>query len=199
MNDDYSQAGQDLFVLSFFEEGYHGTFVDVGCWLPKRLNNTLRLEERGWRGVSFDVKDFSNEWRGRKTPFVLADALSCDFKDLFDQMRLPLVIDYLSLDVEGVGSRFHALVNVFRSGREFKIITIEHDAYRKGHIDLERNPQREFLRDVGYFLLCANVMITPNPFEDWWVHPNYIDKEVHLDLLSDGLDYREILKAALSA
>ena len=36
----YSQAGQDEFVLSQFNEGYVGTFIDIGCRLPYEINNT---------------------------------------------------------------------------------------------------------------------------------------------------------------
>jgi hypothetical protein len=192
----YSQAKQDKFVLSFFKEGYSGTFVDVGCWMPDEINNTLLLEEHGWYGVSFDITDMSNEWKLRGTPFVCANALTCDFKKLFEENLIPKVVDYLSLDVEGDGDRYNALVNVFKSGYEFKIITIEHDAWR-GYNETERKPQREFLNELGYFLLCSNVAgkrVPFNPMEDWWINPKYINKEEHMILLSESLSCDEILE-----
>ena len=191
----YSQAKQDKFVLSFFKEGYSGTFVDVGCWMPDEINNTLLLEEHGWYGVSFDITDMSYDWKLRGTPFICANALTCDFKKLFEENLIPKVVDYLSLDVEGDGDRFNALVNVFKSGYEFKIITIEHDAWR-GYIETERNPQREFLNKNGYFLLCSNVAgkrVPFNPMEDWWINPKYINKEEYMILLSECLSCDEIL------
>ena len=192
----YSQAKQDKFVLSFFKEGYSGTFVDVGCWMPDEINNTLLLEEHGWYGVSFDITNMSNEWKSRGTPFVCTNALTCDFKKLFEENLIPKVVDYLSLDVEGDGDRFNALVNVFKSGYEFKIITIEHDAWR-GYTETERKPQREFLNKNGYFLLCSNVAgkrVPFNPMEDWWINPKYINKEDHMILLSESLSCEEILQ-----
>lgn len=192
----YSQAKQDKFVLSFFKEGYSGTFVDVGCWMPDEINNTLLLEEHGWYGVSFDITNMSNEWKSRGTPFVCTNALTCDFKKLFEENLIPKVVDYLSLDVEGDGDRFNALVNVFKSGYEFKIITIEHDAWR-GYTETERKPQREFLNKNGYFLLCSNVAgkrVPFNPMEDWWINPKYINKEEHMILLSESLSCEEILQ-----
>lgn len=192
----YSQAKQDLFVLSFFSENYSGVFVDVGCWMPDRINNTLLLEENGWYGVSFDITDMSNEWKIRKTPFICTNALTCDFKKLFDENLIPKVVDYLSLDVEGNGDRFNALVNVFKSEREFKIITIEHDAWR-GYTETERKRQRDFLNKHNYFLLCSNVAgkrIPFNPMEDWWINPKYIDKEEYMVLFSESLSCDEILE-----
>ena len=98
----------------------------------------------------------------------------------------------MSLDVEGNGDRFNALVNVFNSGYEFKIITIEHDAYRGFELS-EREKQREFLLSKGYFLLCSNVFLSGNPFEDWWINPKYIDKNKSMRLFSESLPYSEIL------
>jgi hypothetical protein len=189
----YSQVGQDQFVLSFFNKNYKGTFLDVGCWMPDEINNTLRLEENEWYGISIDITNMSKEWKIRKTPFICMNALKCDYKKLFEKYSMPKVIDYLSLDVEGNGDRFNALVSVLKSEYEFKIITIEHDAYR-GYDLTERQPQRKFLSDMGYFLLCSNVLCSGNPMEDWWINPKYINKENYIKLSSESLSYGEILK-----
>jgi hypothetical protein len=61
MLEKYSQAGQDKFVLSLFNENYEGTFVDIGCSVPKIINNTLLLEENGWYGISIDLENFSEQ------------------------------------------------------------------------------------------------------------------------------------------
>src|SRR5208337_1406015 len=128
----------------FFNNEYKGTFVDVGCWMPDKINNTIMLEEHGWSGISLDIVDMSNEWKIRKTPFICANALTCNYKKIFNEQQIPNVIDYLSLDVEGNGDRYNVLVKIFESESDFKIITIEHDAYR-GYEKTERERQREFL------------------------------------------------------
>jgi hypothetical protein len=170
----YSQAGQDLFVMSLFEKEYKGFFVDIGCSFPIELNNTLLLEKIGWDGLSLDIEDLRLEWNIRNTCFVQANALTCDFKQLFDLYKVPMLVDYLSLDIEGNGLRYEALVNVFKSEREFKVITIEHDVYR-GYELTERKRQRDFLQQRDYFLLRPDVsLLEGSPFEDWWINPKYV-------------------------
>lgn len=166
----YSQVGQDRFVLSMFPKNHKGFFIDIGCQLPNGINNTLLLEENGWDGISFDIVNYSKEWeKERKTKFVCADALSCDFS----KYKLPKVIDYLSLDIEGDGSRVAALKRILNCGFVFKIITIEHDSYR-GYEKTERDPQRELLTQAGYHLFLPDVSDHGLAFEDWWIHPEYI-------------------------
>ncbi len=193
MNEDYSQAGQDKFVLSLIKNNNQNTFVDIGCWLPKRLNNTLMMEEAGWRGVSLDITDLRKEWEIRNTPFILGDALEINYTELFNNHKLPDVIDYLNIDIEGNGSRFKVLEKVFQSGRSFKIITIEHDSYR-GYTQTETIPQRNFLSSMGYELVCEDVCLGGNPFDDWWVNPKYIDKNDYKHLISKKLDYSQIME-----
>ena len=71
----YSQVGQDLFVLSLFPKGYEGIFLDFGCQEPKKINNTLLLEEHGWLGFSFDIVDYSEQWETRQTLFICTSYL----------------------------------------------------------------------------------------------------------------------------
>ena len=159
-----AQARQDEFVLSLIDKG---TFIDIGCYHPEKFNNTYLLEQHGWVGIALDIFDFSEMWLSRTTPFIWADALTYDYSDL------PQLIDYLSLDVEGEGDRFKVLQRVMFA-RDFKVITIEHDIY-KGYEKTEAEPQRKLLTELGYHLLCKNVMADTRPFEDWWVNPKYLD------------------------
>lgn len=193
MIETYSQAGQDIFVMSFFENDYKGTFVDVGCYMPKNINNTYLLEKNGWYGVSLDIQDLSVEWKSRECPFVSMDALACNYNDLFEKYNLPKVIDYLTLDIEGDGLRYSALLKIFEADYEYKIITIEHDAYRN-YEDIEREKQRQFLIRKNYYLLCSNVKLSGNAFEDWWINPKYFNPEKYKHLICEGLEYSEIIK-----
>lgn len=79
----YSQFGQDIFVLEVLGNNYAGSFVDIGCQRPYEISNSLSLEERGWKGVAIDIIDYSREWISRKTQFLCLDALQCDFYDIF--------------------------------------------------------------------------------------------------------------------
>ncbi len=192
----YSQAGQDLFVLSLFDKAYKGTFVDVGCQLPVKINNTFLLEKNGWTGLSLDIVDYSKEWEVRKSKFVCGDALTSNFKSLFVENKLPKVIDYLNIDIEGDGLRYLALVNVLESNHEFKVITIEHDAYR-GFELTEREPQRRILKEKGYFLLCSDVVNGNKPFEDWWISTKYFNESDYKNYKCSNTHYLDILKKGI--
>ena len=181
-----SQARQDDFVLSLINEG---TFLDIGCYLPEKFNNTHLLEQHGWTGLAIDIVDYSEEWQRRTTPFICADALECDYNILL--WESPHVIDYLSIDVEGEGDRFAVLERVMKS-REFKIITIEHDRYVKGYTGSEAKPQRDLLTKLGYFLLCEDVKADTREFEDWWVNPKYVSNFMRYK--SKGLHCNKIMR-----
>jgi hypothetical protein len=133
----------------------------------------------------------------RVTPFIQADALARDFAALFAEYGLATPIDYLSLDVEKKGERFAALKNVLASGLEFKVITIEHDAYQPGFAEAERQPQRALLTSLGYQLVCADVHCGNNKaFEDWWVHPGHVPESRFTPFRCDYKGHREIFRAA---
>jgi len=171
----YSQIGQDGWILSLFPEGYKGFFLDVGCYLPDFINNTLMLERNGWRGLAFDIVDYSRQWQERKTPFICTDVLKCNFKSY----GIPQVVDYLSLDVDfPAGIMYQMMDKLLKLGYEFKAITIEHNLYLgKEYDEKERQPQRELLTSCGYILAESDLMADDglnNPFEDWWINPKYL-------------------------
>ena len=60
---------------------------------------------------------------------------------------------------------------------KFAIITYEHDHY----IDMTgmyRDKSRNYLTSLGYELVVGNVASTKAaPFEDWWVHPDLVDRK----------------------
>jgi hypothetical protein len=186
-----SQTGQDLFVLHLIDSSEQRTFVDVGCHKPFIINNTALLEECGWYGISIDIVDFSDEWSHRKTPFIIKDALNTNYEELFLEHKLPKVIDYLNVDIEGDGARYKALAAVMESKFEFKVMTVEHDLYR-GYYETEVVPQRKLLNSLGYNLVCSNVCSSSNPYEDWWINPKYITKNIEY-LKCDNLEYVDII------
>lgn len=173
----YSQAGQDIFVATILNKP--GTFLDLGCSLPKKINNTMLLEELGWTGISVDIIDYSAEWEVRKTKFLRHDCLNIDLKKLLEENFNNEIIDYLTLDMEKIGDRFRLLEKAISTGFKFKVITIEHDAYiNKSYEELERDKQRILLESLGYILICKDVSQKQFPtsyFEDWWINPEFID------------------------
>jgi hypothetical protein len=188
----YSQAGQDEFVLNLFGKDHKGFFVDVGCGLPDEINNTLLLEENGWSGISIDNENYADQWKSRNNAFICEDALNCNYNEIFEQHQMPKVIDYLSLDIEGEGSRYKALERIMQSEYEFKFMTVEHDVYR-GYYISEAFHQRSLLTKMEYVILCCDVRNGIYPFEDWWINPKYFKKSDYIDYVCSFLDYNEIL------
>jgi hypothetical protein len=176
----YSQCGQDLFVYSLMK-GTTGKFLDLGCYLPKKINNTYLLELNGWDGISIDIKDYSEEWKERKSKFIQADCMNSDFDNLLKNHYKENVIDYLTLDMEKRGERFKLLEKVLNTNYEFKIITIEHDSYLgEDFVKSEKVPQRNLLTSKGYKLVGSDISHSVSPtlfFEDWWINPKYFSED----------------------
>jgi hypothetical protein len=170
----YSQVGQDKWILSLFPKGYKGFFMDLGCNDPQVINNTLLLEEQGWEGVAFDITDLEKEWVNRNALFICADVLSYNFLNI----GLPMLIDYVSVDIDAIGSNHQIMKTLLDLGFEFKAITIEHNLYISEEFNQrERLPQRELLLSKGYTLAYRDVMDDDgqfNKFEDWWINSKYI-------------------------
>ncbi len=51
----FSQFAEDISISRIFPKNYIGIFVDVGCFHPKKYNNTWTLYKRGWTGVNIDI------------------------------------------------------------------------------------------------------------------------------------------------
>ena len=57
--DSYSQAGEDIFINSYFKNINNGTYIDIGCFHPIMHSNTARLYDRGWKGINIDINQTS--------------------------------------------------------------------------------------------------------------------------------------------
>jgi hypothetical protein len=190
MNQWYSQAAQDRFVNEVLikpERMLTGTFLDIGCCHPSELSNTLGLELRGWHGTLVDIDPGAVELcrELRKSPAILADSTKLDFAEYVEP-----VVDYLSLDVDG--ATLATLENLLRARVRFRVITIEHDAYRFG--DAPRSAMRQLLFQRGYDLVCADVCSAEGyPFEDWWVLPALLKTAEYERFRCEGKRWTEIL------
>ena len=163
------QAQQDIFVHDRL--GDTGTFLDIGACEPKDLSNTYALEQVGWTGTLIEAgPEQCARLRAQRTARVIhADATKVDWAALYPS---PVLIDYLSLDIDD--ATLPCLQRMPLIGKlRFKIITIEHDAYRLGNGP--RDAMRAILSAAGYHLERADVCSAQggptNPFEDWWVLP----------------------------
>ena len=166
----YSQVGQDLFAWETAGKTDFGTFLDVGCHDGNHHSNSLALEEIGWKGLLLDMFHYPGI-ETRRSPLVIADALTVDWKALIGEHFTKSFITYLSLDVDE--STTEVLERILATPAAFGRITVETDVYRLG--TKFRDRQRKLLRGLGYRLHTGDVPVGPGPwgkggpFEDWWI------------------------------
>lgn len=178
----YSQVMQDMFVLCMTDGQVNGTFVEIGAADPFKGNNTALLEKQfGWKGIAveYDEKFIENYSSNRSTRLYHDDALTLDYKKLFDRnFKDTNIIDYLQLDIEPSRKTLQCLKMMPFDDYKFRVITFEHDYYVDPVREV-REESREFLRSKGYVLVVHDV--SPDGvcnFEDWWVHPDYVRPEI---------------------
>lgn len=196
----YSDAKQDEFVaniLNFKENGY---CVDIGSCHSIYSNNTFAFQDLGWTSLSVEIESRYNDSypSTRKLGTHLNEnALKVDYKKEFEENEFPQTIDYISIDIDTLST--NVLKFIPFDEYTFKVITIEHDAYLHG--DQYRKPQREFLEEKGYLLLCSNVYVEQDgyygkeyPFEDWWIYPDCFDSNLIDQIKSESLLPSKIIK-----
>ena len=178
IENNYSQAMQDMFVLTMLDGKKNGVYVEVGADQPKVINNSYLLEtEFGWSGVSFELDEDKVEYFNsiRKNKCVCADATDYDYESLFNERNYPKQIDYLQLDIDPAEGTLEAMKKIPFSDYRFSVITYETDVYSSGP-DIQ-DEEIAFLKERGYQLVVRNVRNENNPFEDWWIDPNIVSEE----------------------
>ena len=188
----WSQSMQDMFVLMVLDGKKNGVYVELGADLPRIINNTYLLEsEFDWAGVSFEYDAekvaFFNTIRRNKC--ICTDATTFDYKFLFEERNYPKQIDYLQLDLDPAEGTLAALKHLPLDDYRFTAITYETDVYRAG-ADVQ-DEEIEYLKSYGYELVVRNVANEGNPYEDWWVDPNVVDRAIIDKLKMDGRRAKE--------
>jgi hypothetical protein len=168
----YSQewTAQDQFVAETLEFKKDGTFLDIGCHHYKSISNTYYLEnELNWRGIGVDIEcHFEQGWIDNRpnSKFVCGDAVTMDYDVLLKQNNMPLVIDYLSVDIEPPLLTFAALKKLFETDYVFGVVTFETDFYRE---QSTRDESRELFKQKGYVFIKEL-----NSQDDYYIHSTYI-------------------------
>lgn len=171
----YSEAYQDMFVLSMLDGKRNGTYLEIGAGSPFYGNNTVLLEQTfGWRGFSVDIGDFAVSSE-RKNPCIIKNALEIDYHELLPALGND--IDYLQIDCDPPSVTYDILLAIPFDKFRFRVITFEHDYYADDTKSF-REKSREYLRSKGYQLVVSDV--APDEwrnYEDWWVHPEIVDQK----------------------
>jgi predicted GH43/DUF377 family glycosyl hydrolase len=181
----YSQSYQDMFILSILKGKKNGTYLEIGSADPFYGNNTYLLESQfGWEGQAIEILSHEVEKynKSRKNKAMLKNALEVDYDDLLGEMsnyyQNDNCFDYLQVDCEPPIISFEILKKIPWDKYKFAVVTFEHDYYA----DLEktiRDDSRAFMRKNGYVLVAGNVSMNNFcPYEDWWVHPSLVDKDI---------------------
>jgi hypothetical protein len=191
----YSQAFQDLFILSSLNGKRNGKYLEIGSHEPQEHNNTYMLEKQfDWVGVSLDIDgNMVRKFNGiRNNKALLLDATKADYLSILDQKNLGTDWDYLQLDCEPSINTFLAMSLIPFDKYRFAVITYEHDYYCD-ETKSYRDRSRRYLRSMGYELVVSNVSVDhKSPFEDWWVHPSLVD----MDRISNMISLNDITEAS---
>jgi len=169
----YSQTLQDVFALLCNDYKTEGICLDLGSSGPyKHCNNTLLLQLFNWKSFSVDIEENSEDWS--KFPNNKFYKKNCTSKEDMDSVffDLPPLIDFLSLDIDGATLACLKLIDLDKY--KFKCICIEHNKYL-GDRGTQRFEQREILQKAGYILILKNWGTANFPYEDWYIHPNFVD------------------------
>lgn len=177
----YSEAYQDMFVLSMLNGKKKGTYLEIGAGGAYYGNNTALLEKQfEWTGVSLDISEqfVAEHTKERSNPCLLKDATTINYETFLKGLNLPENIDYLQLDCDPPDITYKILLSIPFETRRFAVITYEHDFYCDSTKSY-REKSRKYLEAYGYRLVAGN--IAPDQwrnYEDWWVHPDLVDAEI---------------------
>ncbi len=175
----YSQAFQDLFVLSVLDGKKSGTYVEIGGDHPININNSYLLETQyGWKGISLELNSQKVEYYNsiRKNCCICSDATEVDYNQIFSDHNLPNIIDYLQVDIEPSWQTLRSLKKIPHDKYRFSVITFETDLYKDGPEASEEC--HEILTKYGYELIVKNVANEGFSYENWYVDPNVVGREI---------------------
>jgi hypothetical protein len=195
MIETYSQIFQDLLALKFTNFKKNGFYVDIGCGFPSYINNTYTLEKNyGWRGISLDINDQSNSsigfggesldgksWKQLRNSemHVIENALTVNYKELFQKHNAPLTIDFLSIDLEPPQLTLDCLYKIPFSDYQFNFIAFETDEYREGGKN-RRDTSRKYIENLGY-----NFIGNISKQDDFYIHNTLVNEKTQLLNLED--------------
>lgn len=191
----YSQAFQDLFVISVLDGKRNGSYLELGASYPAVISNTFLLEKYfGWKGIGIDLNESTVKQHQnlRNNPCYLMDALSADYKELLAEFEER--IDYLQVDVcvdDDSTYNFLALERVLNTGKKFNVITFETNVYQVGTSIQKKG--HDLLASLGYSRIAKDVVFNGEIFEDWYVDLSTVDWNIAKKFVSDGTHCQDIM------
>jgi hypothetical protein len=189
-----SQAGQDLFVYAVTQT-LQGTFLEIGGCDPEVINNTYELERLGWSGYSFDIDpnlSYPFFTKRKNCQFIVADVTKFDWNRFIQENNLlNKTIDYLSFDVDDAS--LPTLRRFPFDKLKFNVMTVEHDRYRFGQAVADE--MRNIIQPHGYELICRDIQDQGLPYEDWYVHKDFLQAHPHVEQFrANNVNWREVIQ-----
>lgn len=182
--------------------GRSGYYVDIGAGNGEGepcASNTAWLEEVGWTGMLIEyMPNYCQEaCRFRpKSLVVQANAFTLDYKKVFEELKVPKVIDYLTIDIDPTPQIQDPNTNVLSKfpfdEYDFKFLTIEHDLYNP-HGLFQKASLDNYMKDKPYKMIVENVALAfagKKYLEDWYINPKYYNDYLVKDV--ENLYYKEI-------
>ena len=182
-----SQIGQDEWVLRTLNYKRGGYFLDIGAFDGVQISNTWYMEKNlDWTGICIEagaenykglvknrnctclnlalfnknsIVEFAENWTVGKIG-AGQSIVSITFPKLLKKYNVPKVIDYISLDIEGM--EYEVLKLFPFKSYHVNCWSIEYNAYEDGGV--MRDKIRELMKD--YILVPSG-----HDFEDWFVNP----------------------------
>lgn len=197
------QALQDKWVCEFFNFKREGFFLDVGAMDGFTSSNSYVLEkELEWKGICVECQDIHlGKLKKNRSCEIIEKAVwkangmfsfnphtssisstfypgppveTVTFEWIFSHYNIPNIIDYISLDIEGV--EYDALTKFPFNTHQSILWTIEHNLYLKNDPTL-KNQIKQIMLANDYIIAQENVSCADSnngPFEDWYIHKNYV-------------------------
>lgn len=206
------QILQDAFVDGILNINF-GFFLDIGAGTGglrgnpiNFYSNTYFLEaKRNWQGIAIDYDknyiDFAKTQRNCHC--ICADLMQININDILKNLKAPSVIDYLSFDVDDATDKVFEELDF--NEYKFKVITFEHNIFQasvnsncpenhKTKVKKLYEYSRLKFKSLGYHLICSDVVLSDyGPLEDWYIHPDFFDKNEKL-ISFVGLNCNDIIK-----
>lgn len=177
----YSEAYQDIFVLSMLNGKRNGTYLEIGAGNSFYGNNTALLEQQfDWKGIALDIDESFVDAHNteRKNPCIMKDATKINYPAFLAGIDFPNEIDYLQLDCDPPSVTYQILLAMPFDTHKFAVITYEHDYYCDETKSFQEK-SRKYLESYGYIRVVNNISPDDNrSYEDWWVHPDLIDNNI---------------------
>jgi hypothetical protein len=177
----YSEAFQDMFILTLLNGKKQGVYLEIGAGFPFYGNNTYLLESKyEWEGISLDIESESSEryFRDRNNIAICRDATQVNYIELLEDVKVPYDIDYLQLDCDPPDVTYDILTKIPFDKYRFAIITYEHDYYNDKSKSYKQK-SREYLLSKGYELILSNIAPCEGfDYEDWYIHPDLVNRNI---------------------